>query len=350
MTDLTGRLAVVTGASRGIGYHTALELGRAGAHVIAVARTVGGLEELDDEIKAAGASATLVPMDLADMEAIDRLGGAIFERWGKLDILVANAGILGVISPVGHIEAKVFDRVMTINVAATWRMIRSLEPLLLKSDAGRALFITSGSAWKCRAYWGPYAVSKAALDTLARTWAAEAATTPLKVMLVSPGPMRTRMRATAMPGEDAAPPPPPPPQPPPPRGQGGPPRGGARCAPACAPRPCPARMPPPSPPPTNSPRTSCAWPPPTGRRQARFSTSARWRCRSTSRRSDGGAVPHSAPLSRKRERGTSTASFSVRVEPGTTVPELSATPKPPSPVRERVRVRAYPLRPYFFLS
>lgn len=202
MTDLTGRLAVVTGASRGIGYHTALELARAGAHVIAVARTVGGLEELDDEIKAAGGSATLVPMDLADMAAIDKLGGAIFERWGKLDIFVANAGILGVISPVGHIEAKVFERVMTVNVTATWRMIRSLEPLLAKSDAGRALLLSSGVANSCRPFWGAYAASKAAVECLGRTWAAETQRTPLRIVNVNPGATRTAMRAQAMPGED----------------------------------------------------------------------------------------------------------------------------------------------------
>ncbi len=144
--DLKGRLALVTGASRGIGYFTALELAKAGAHVIACARTVGGLEELDDAIKAVGGTATLVPFDLTDMTAIDRLGGSIYSAGGKLDILVANAGILGVISPVGHIEAKVFDKVMLTNVTATWRLIRSVEPLLLKSDAGRALLLSSGVA------------------------------------------------------------------------------------------------------------------------------------------------------------------------------------------------------------
>src|SRR6478609_1272652 len=158
--DLTGRVAVVTGASRGIGYFIARELAAAGAHVIAVARTVGGLEELDDQIKAAGGQATLVPLDLADMAGIDRLGGAIHERWGKLDILVANAGVLGVISPIGHVEAKVFERVMNINVTATWRLIRSVDPLLSRSDAGRAVIISSGAAHKCRPFWGAYSASK----------------------------------------------------------------------------------------------------------------------------------------------------------------------------------------------
>ena len=200
--NLNGRLALVTGASRGIGYFTALELAKAGAHVIACARTVGGLEELDDAIQKAGGSATLVPFDLADMAAIDKLGGSIFERWGKLDILVANAGVLGTISPIGHVEAKVFEKVMTINVTATWRLIRSVEPLLLKSDAGRALILSSGAAHKCRPFWGPYSASKAAVEALARTWAGETQRTPLRILSVDPGATRTAMRAQAIPGED----------------------------------------------------------------------------------------------------------------------------------------------------
>ena len=200
--DLKDRIAVVTGASRGIGYFTALELAKAGAHVIACARTVGGLEELDDAIQAAGGSATLVPFDLTDMGAIDRLGASIHERWGKLDILVANAGILGVISPIGHIEAKVFEKVMLTNVTATWRLIRSVEPLLLKSDAGRALILSSGAAHKCRPFWSAYSASKAAVEALARTWAAEQQQKPLRVNSIDPGVTRTAMRAQAMPGED----------------------------------------------------------------------------------------------------------------------------------------------------
>ncbi|MEZ2129135.1 MULTISPECIES: SDR family NAD(P)-dependent oxidoreductase [unclassified Sinorhizobium] len=200
--NLKDRIALVTGASRGIGYFTALELARAGAHVIACARTVGGLEELDDAIRAVGGSATLVPFDLSDMEAIDRLGASIFERWGKLDILVANAGILGVISPIGHVEAKVFEKVMTINVTATWRLIRSVEPLLLRSDAGRAVIISSGAAHKCRPFWGPYSAAKAAVEALARTWAGETQRTNLRIISVDPGPTRTAMRAQAIPGED----------------------------------------------------------------------------------------------------------------------------------------------------
>jgi NAD(P)-dependent dehydrogenase (short-subunit alcohol dehydrogenase family) len=200
--NLTGKVALVTGASRGIGYFTALELAKAGAHVVACARTVGGLEDLDDAIKALGGSATLVPFDLADMNAIDALGASIFERWGKLDILVANAGVLGVISPIGHIEAKTFEKVMTINVTATWRLIRSVDPLLARSEAGRAVILSSAAAHKCRPFWGPYSASKAAVEALARTWAGESQSTPLRVTSVDPGATRTAMRAQAVPGED----------------------------------------------------------------------------------------------------------------------------------------------------
>jgi len=200
---LNGRVALVTGASRGIGYFTAIELAKAGAHVIACARTTGGLEELDDAIKKeTGEGATLVPFDLADMNAIDALGQAIHDRWGKLDVLVANAGILGVISPIGHVEAKVFEKVMLLNVTATWRLIRSVEPLLIKSDAGRAVILSSGAAHKCRPFWGPYSASKAAVEALARTWAGEQQNFTLRVNAVDPGATRTAMRAQAMPGED----------------------------------------------------------------------------------------------------------------------------------------------------
>lgn len=200
--DLSGRLAVVTGASRGIGYFIARDLAAAGAHVVAVARTVGGLEELDDEIKAAGGEATLVPLDLTDMGGIDRLGGALHERWGKLDIMVANAGALGVISPIGHVEAKVFEKVMAINVTSTWRLIRSLDPLLRASDSGRAILMSSGAAHSAKAFWGPYAASKAAVEAMARSWADETKNMALRVNCVNPGATRTAMRAQAMPGED----------------------------------------------------------------------------------------------------------------------------------------------------
>src|SRR5687768_5527475 len=200
--NLSGRIALVTGASRGIGYFAARHLAAAGAHVIAVARTVGGLEELDDEIKAGGGQATLVPLDLTDMAGIDRLGGAIHERWGKLDILVANAAILGVIAPLGHVEAKVFEKVMAVNVTATWRLIRSVDPLLRFSDAGRAIIVTSGAAHSARAFWGPYAASKAAVEALARSWADETKGLPLRVNCFDPGATRTAMRAQAVPGEN----------------------------------------------------------------------------------------------------------------------------------------------------
>ena len=201
-TPLADRIALVTGASRGIGYATALALARTGVHVIAVARTVGGLEELDDAIRAVGGTATLVPLDLKDSEGIARLGAALHERYRRLDIVIGNAGVLGPLSPLGHVEPKAWDDVIAINVTANWQLIRCMDPLLKVSEAGRAVFVTSGLASTARAYWGPYAVSKAALDVLVRTYAAETATTKVRVNLFSPGPTRTRMRAIAMPGED----------------------------------------------------------------------------------------------------------------------------------------------------
>lgn len=199
---LTDKIALVTGASRGIGYHIAKGLAAEGAHVIALARTVGGLEELDDEIKSAGGSATLVPLDLTDMAGIDRLGGAINERWGRLDVLVANAGLLGVLAPIGHIEAKTFDKTMTVNVNATWRLIRTVDPLLRKSRAGRAIVMSSGAAHSAKAFWSLYAASKAACEAMVRSWANETMNLPLRVNSVNPGATRTAMRAQAMPGED----------------------------------------------------------------------------------------------------------------------------------------------------
>jgi NAD(P)-dependent dehydrogenase (short-subunit alcohol dehydrogenase family) len=203
------RIALVTGASRGVGRAAALALAKSGAHVVAVARTQGALEELDDEIRSLRPdepdAATLVPMDLRDFEAIDRLGEALYRRWGRLDVFVGNAGVLGLLTPLHHLDPKTWDDVMAVNVTANWRLIRSLDPLLRRSAAGRVAFITSAAASlaELHAYWGPYATSKAALDALARTYAAETINTSnIRVMLINPGALRTRMRATAMPGED----------------------------------------------------------------------------------------------------------------------------------------------------
>ena len=200
--DNSARVALVTGASRGIGRAAAKALAVTGAHVVLVARTVGGLEELDDDIRKAGGSATLVPLNLKDFAALDRLGASIFERWGKLDTLFANAGVLGMLSPLSHLEPKVFQELLDINVTANWRLIRSLDPLLRRSPAGRVLFVTSGAARKNHPFWGGYAMSKAALESLALTYAAECEGTNIKVNLFNPGPVRTAMRAKAMPGED----------------------------------------------------------------------------------------------------------------------------------------------------
>ena len=203
------RVALVTGASRGIGRAAAVALAGSGAHVVALARTQGALEELDDEIRAlrpgAETPVTLAPMDLRDFAAIDRLGEALYRRWGRLDAFVGNAGALGVLSPLHHVDPREWEDVMAVNVTANWRLIRSLDPLLRRSPSGRVAFITSGAASRAelRAYWGPYATSKAALDAIARTYAAETLNTSnIRVMLVNPGPLRTRMRAKAMPGED----------------------------------------------------------------------------------------------------------------------------------------------------
>jgi NAD(P)-dependent dehydrogenase (short-subunit alcohol dehydrogenase family) len=200
--SLTNRIALVTGASRGIGYATARALARQGAHIIAVARTQGGLEELDDDIRKDGGSATLVPLSVTDSDGIARLGAALHERHGKIDILVGNAGVSGPSSPLGHIDLKPWNDVIAVNVTANFQLIRCMEPLLKKSDAGRAVFVTSGAANKAIAYVGPYAASKAALETLVRVWAHETVSTPIRVNLFSPGPIRTRMRAAVFPGED----------------------------------------------------------------------------------------------------------------------------------------------------
>jgi len=200
---LAGRAALVTGATRGIGRAAALALGQAGAHVIAVGRTQGALEELDDAILALGGQrATLVPMDLTDGDGIDQLGLTIFQRHGKLDILVHAAGMLGGLRPVAHIPPVLWDRILATNLTCAFRLIRSLEPLLRASEAGRAIFLTSDIAQSPKAFWGSYAASKAALEALVRCWADEVEISPIRAVLLDPGVMRTKMRAEAFPGEE----------------------------------------------------------------------------------------------------------------------------------------------------
>ncbi len=199
---LKGRIALVTGASRGIGRAVARRFAEEGAHLILVARTQGALEEIDDELRPLGGPVTLVPTDLTDFNAIDQMGAAVFERFKRLDILVGNAATLGVLSPMGHIDPKIWDSVMALNLTANWRLIRSFDPLLRASDAGRAIFVTSRAASANVAYWGAYAVSKAALESMALTYAGELLKTNVKVNLIDPGATRTRMRAEAFPGED----------------------------------------------------------------------------------------------------------------------------------------------------
>lgn len=199
---LAGRLALITGASRGIGAAVAKRFAREGAHVVLVARTVGGLEETDDAIRAESGAATIVPLDLLDGDKIDQLGASLFERFGKLDVLVGNAATLGDLSPVAHVTPKQWDQVMALNVTANYRLIRSLDPLLRASDAGRAMFVTSGAARSASAYWGPYATSKAALEVMAKCYAAETVKTSVRVNIIDPGVVRTAMRAQAFPGED----------------------------------------------------------------------------------------------------------------------------------------------------
>ena len=201
---LQGRVALVTGASRGIGAATAIELGRLGAHVVLTARTQGGLEETDDAIRAAGGSATLLPMDLREGESLDKVGPSIYTRFDRLDILVHAAGALGKLTPVSHILDGDWAEVMAVNLAASWRLIRSCAPVLAASDAGRAVFVTDARARAPSAYWGMYGASKAGLEHLVLTWAAEVRTTNLRVNLFDPGVVASRLRGNAMPGEDPA--------------------------------------------------------------------------------------------------------------------------------------------------
>lgn len=201
-TDFQGRLALITGASAGLGRALALALAKSGAHVIAIARNKDRLERLDDEIRAIGAEATLVPLDITKGDGLDELGGVIFERWKKLDILVANAAMLGTMGPLAHVKPRDWDAVIETNITANFRLIRSFDVLLRAADAGRAVFITSHITQVKRAYWGPYATTKAAVEALATTYAMETSKTSLKVNVIDPGAMRTAMRAEAFPGED----------------------------------------------------------------------------------------------------------------------------------------------------
>lgn len=196
-------VAVVTGASRGIGYETAKTLAKEGAHIIAVARTIGSLEALDDDIKALGGETTLVPLDITDYDALDRLGGIIADKYGKLDILVGNAATLGDITPISHMKPKVWQQLLDINVTANYRLIRSLDPLLRAADNGRAVFLGSSQvARDPRPFWGGYAMSKAALECMVKTYALEVEKSNLRVSILNPGPIRTAMRARAVPGEN----------------------------------------------------------------------------------------------------------------------------------------------------
>ncbi len=202
MSELSDRVILVTGASRGIGYQTALEAARRGAHVIALARTVGGLEELDDAIKTLGGEATLVPLDIRNGDGIDRLGLTIYQRWGRLDGLVANAAHLGALTPLSHQDVKDFDRTFATNVTANYRLIRSLDALLRQSDAGRAVFVSASSSYSARPFWASYAASKAALEAMVKSWAEELSASQVKANIFWPGAVRTSMRAAAYPGED----------------------------------------------------------------------------------------------------------------------------------------------------
>jgi len=199
---LKDRIALITGASRGIGRDVVLAFAREGAHVLLLSRSRKALEEVDDRIRAQGGKASLIPLDLADGKAIDTLGPTLYERFGRLDVLVGNAAILGRLTPLTHIPSEHWERTLAINLTAYWRLIRTLDPLLRRSDAGRAIFVTSGVAHSARAYWAPYSVSKAALETLAKTYANETADSAVKVNIIDPGATATRMRAEAYPGED----------------------------------------------------------------------------------------------------------------------------------------------------
>jgi NAD(P)-dependent dehydrogenase (short-subunit alcohol dehydrogenase family) len=199
---LAGKIALITGASRGIGAAVAERFAHEGAHVVLAARTVGGLEESDDKVRASGGTATLVPFDLRDFVKIDELAARVLDRWGRLDILVGNAAEFGIFAPLGHIEPATWSEVIDLNLSANWRLIRAMDPLLRAAPAGRAIFVTSGVARGIHPYWGPYAVSKAGLEMLVKIYAGEIAKTRVRANLIDPGVVRTRLRARAFPGED----------------------------------------------------------------------------------------------------------------------------------------------------
>lgn len=200
--QLKDRIALVTGASRGIGRAVALAFAKEGAHVIATAKNKAGLEELDDDIQALGGKTTLVPLNLNHMQKIDSLGPSLYERFQRLDIFIGNAGLLAPLTPLAHTQEQDWDASLNINLTANWRLIRTLDPLLRLSQAGRAVFVTSGAVLKNKPFWGSYTVAKAGLEALVKTYAAELETTPVRANLLNPGPTATRMRAQAYPGED----------------------------------------------------------------------------------------------------------------------------------------------------
>jgi NAD(P)-dependent dehydrogenase (short-subunit alcohol dehydrogenase family) len=202
--QLADRIALITGASRGIGAAVARRYAAEGAHVVLIARTVGGLEEVDDAVKAVGGSATLLPLDLIDDARIDQIGPSIHQRFGRLDIFVGNAATLAPLSPMGHIDAKDWDRTIAVNLSANWRLVRTLDSLLRNAETGRAIFVTCAVTSAVHPYWGAYAASKAGLETLARTYAGEVSKTPLRVNLLDPGIVRTKLRSAAFPLEDPA--------------------------------------------------------------------------------------------------------------------------------------------------
>ena len=203
MTALSGSVALVTGASRGIGQAVAVALAREGAHVVATARTQGGLEETDDLVRAARGKATLLPLDLRDGKQVDAIGPSLFNRFGRLDVLVHCAAVLGKLTPVPHIMDADWDEVIATNVGGTLRVIRTTAPLLTRAEAGRAVFLTDHRARAPAAYWGEYAATKAAAEHLVLTWAEEVRITPLRVNMFDPGVVATRLRRQAFPGEDA---------------------------------------------------------------------------------------------------------------------------------------------------